>query len=72
MTGTRPAAGVLLGLLALVVGASPRVPPGLALGEGQVGQEGGQRPFQLVGFPAQGVLGGAVVRTLAVEAHVVG
>lgn len=33
---------VLLGLLALVVGASPGVPPGLALGQGQIRQEGRQ------------------------------
>lgn len=63
---------LLLGLLAFVVGAPPRVPPGLALGEGQVWEEGGQGPFYLVRFAAQGVLGGAVVRALSVETHVVG
>lgn len=51
----------LLGLLAFVVGASPRVPPGLAFGEGQVREEGGQGSFYLVRFTAQSVLSGAVV-----------
>ena len=59
-------------LLALVVRASPGVPPGLPFGQGQVGQEGGQRALDLVRLPAQGVLCGAVVRTLPVEADVVG
>ena len=62
----------LLCFLAFVVGASPGVPPGLALGEVQVGQEGRQRAFDLVRLPAQSVLSGAVVRALAVETHVVG
>lgn len=55
-----------------MIGASPRVPPGLALGQGQVREEGGQGSLDLVRFAAQSVLGGAVVRALAVEAHVVG
>lgn len=59
-------------LLALVIGASPRVPPGLALGQGQVWEEGGQGSLDLVRFAAQSVLSGAVVRALAVEAHIVG
>lgn len=59
-------------LLALVIGAPPRVPPGLALGQGQVWEEGGQGPLDLVRFAAQSVFGGAVVRALAVEAHIVG
>jgi len=63
---------LLLCLLALVVGASPRVPPGLALGERQVREEGRQGSFDLVRFAAHGVLRGAIVRALAVETHVVG
>lgn len=63
---------LLLGLLAFVVGASPRVPPGLAFGEGQVGQESRQGSFYLVRLATQSVLSGAVVGTLSVEAHVVG
>lgn len=59
-------------LLALVIGAPPRVPPGLALGQGQVWEEGSQGPLDLVRFAAQSVFGGAVVRALAVEAHIVG
>lgn len=61
-----------LGFLAFVVRASPRVPPGLALGQVQVRQEGCQRALDLVWFAAQGVLSGAVVRALAVETDVVG
>ena len=59
-------------LLALVVRASPGVPPGLPFGQGQVGQEGGQRALDLVRLPAQGMLRRAVVRALPVEADVVG
>lgn len=59
-------------LLAFVIGASPWVPPGLAFGEGQVWEEGGQGSLYLVWLAAQGMLGGAVVRTLSVETHVVG
>ena len=58
--------------LALVVGPPPGVPPGLPLGQGQVGQEGGQGALYLVGLPAQSVLRGAVVGALPVEADVVG
>ena len=63
---------VLLGLLAFVVGSSPGVPPGLALGESQVRQEGGQRALDLVWLTAQSMLSGAVVGTIAIEANVVG
>ena len=59
-------------LLALVVGAPPRVPPRLPLGQGQVWQEGRQGALDLVGLPTQRVLRRAVVGTLAVEADVVG
>lgn len=69
---SQPPAPHSLGLLALVVGAPPRVPPGLPLGQGQVGQEGCQRALDLVRLPAQGMLRGAVVGALAVEADVVG
>ena len=62
----------LLGFLAFVVGASPGVSPCLAFGQVQVRQEGGQRALDLVWFPAQSVLSGAVVRALAVEADVIG
>lgn len=63
---------LLLCLLAFVVGASPRVPPGLAFSEGQVWEEGSQGSFYLVWLTTQSVLSGAVVRTLSVETHVVG
>lgn len=59
-------------LLALVVGAPPRVPPRLPLGHGQVRQEGRQRALDLVRLPTQGMFCGAVVGALAVEADVVG
>lgn len=52
---------LLLRLLALVVGASPWVPPGLAFGEGQVWEEGSEGSFYLVWFAAQSVLSRAVV-----------
>lgn len=55
-----------------MVGASPGVPPGLALGQGQIWQEGGQGPLDLVGFAAEGVLSGTVVGALSIETHVVG
>ena len=55
-----------------MVGPPPGVPPGLPLGQGQVGQEGGQGALNLVGLPAQRMLRGAVVGALPVEADVVG
>lgn len=61
-----------LRLLALVVRASPGVAPRLPLGQRQVWQEGGQRALYLVRLPAQGVLRGAVIGALPVEADVVG
>lgn len=62
----------VLCFLALVVGASPRVSPGLALGQVQVRQESCKGALDLVRFTAQSVLSGAVVRALAVEADIVG
>ena len=55
-----------------MVGPPPGVPPGLPLGQGQVGQEGSQGALYLVRLPAQSVLRGAVVGALPVEADVVG
>lgn len=63
---------VLLCLLALVVGASPGVPPRLTLGQCQIRQEGSQGPLYLIGFATESVLSGAVVRALPIETHVVG
>lgn len=54
-----------LGLLALVVGASPRMAPRLARHVALVGQERGQRHLQLVRLAANGVAGVAVVAALA-------
>lgn len=65
-------AGRLLGFLAFVVRASPGVSPGLTLGQVQVRQESCQGALDLVRLTAQGVLGGAVVRALAVETNVIG
>ena len=55
-----------------MVGASPRVPPGLAFGQGEVWQEGSQRAFNLVWFTTQGMLSRTVVRTLAIETDIIG
>lgn len=55
-----------------MIGATPGVPPGLALGEGQVGEERCQGAFDLVGFSTQSMFGGAIIGTLAVETDVVG
>lgn len=63
---------VLLCLLALVVGASPGVPPCLALGQGQIRQEGSQGPLYLIGFATESMLSGTVVGALSIETHVVG
>lgn len=56
-----PRVDLLLCLLAFVVGASPRISPRLALGKGQVWEEGGQGPFNLVWLATQSVFSGAVV-----------
>ena len=62
----------LLCFLAFVVGASPGVSPGLALGQVQVWQEGCERAFNLVRFTAQSMFSGAVIRAFTVEADVIG
>lgn len=61
-----------LGLLSLVVGTAPGVPPRLPLGQRQVRQKGRQGAFDLVGSPAQGMLRGTVVGTFPIEADVIG
>lgn len=63
---------VLLCLLALVVGASPGVPPRLTLGQCQIRQEGSQGPLYLIGFATESMLSGTVVWALPIETHIVG
>lgn len=62
--------GFPFGLLALVVAAPPRVPPRLPLQVFLGRQVRGERALQHVRVAAYGVRRVAVVRTLAVEAHV--
>lgn len=61
---------ISLSLLALVVGAAPGAAPGVALGQGLVREQSSHGALQLVWFAADGVLGGAVVGALPIEADV--
>lgn len=55
-----------------MVGASPGVPPGLALGQGKVRKERCQRTLYLVRLPTQSMLSGAVVGALPIETDIIG
>lgn len=65
-----PSCPISLSLLALVVGAAPGAAPGAALGQGLVREQGSHGALQPVRFATEGVLSGAVVGALSVEADV--
>lgn len=59
-----------LGFFPLVVAASPRVPPRLPLQNVLMRQVGGKRSLQHIWIAAYGMRRVAVIRTMAVEAHI--